>query len=53
MMQHQKTDKRDEKAAIKNCELFINNNNNTHVDNAKDLDVVISMYNLAQYSDNY
>ena len=27
--------------------------NNTQVDNAKDIDVVISMYNLLEYSDNY
>ena len=27
--------------------------NNTQVDNAKDLDVVMPMYNLIEYSDNY
>ena len=27
--------------------------NNTQVDNADDLDVVIPMYNLIEYSDNY
>ena len=27
--------------------------NSTQVDNAKDLDVVMSMHNLAEYSDNY
>ena len=40
---------------FKNCALFtdyINEINNTHVDNAKDLDVVMPMYNLVEYSDN-
>ena len=27
--------------------------NNTQVDNAKDIDVVMLMYNLIEYSDNY
>ena len=27
--------------------------NNSQVDNAKDLDVVIPVYNLIEYSDNY
>ena len=27
--------------------------NNTQVDNAKDIDIVIPMYNLIQYIDNY
>ena len=27
--------------------------NNTHIDNAKDIDIVIPMYNLIEYSDNY
>ena len=27
--------------------------NNTQVDNAKDIDIVMSMYNLIEYSDNY
>ena len=27
--------------------------NNTFVDNAEDLDIVMSMYNLLEYSDNY
>ena len=27
--------------------------NNTFVDNAKDLDIVMPMYNLLEYSDNY
>ena len=27
--------------------------NNTQVDNAKDIDIVLPMYNLIEYSDNY
>ena len=27
--------------------------NNTQVDNAKDMDIVMPMYNLIEYSDNY
>ena len=27
--------------------------NNTQVDNAKDIDIVMPMYNLIEYSDNY
>ena len=27
--------------------------NNTEIDNAKDIDIVMSMYNLIEYSDNY
>ena len=27
--------------------------NNTFVDNKKDLDIVVPMYNLLEYSDNY
>ena len=41
---------------FKNCAWFtesINTVNNTQIVNAKDLDVVIPMYNLIEYSDNY
>ena len=27
--------------------------NNTEIDNAKDIDIVMPMYNLIEYSDNY
>ena len=37
-------------ASIVNC---INGINNTQVDNAKDIDIVMSLYNLTEYSDNY
>ena len=32
---------------------YISGINNTQVDNAKDLDVIIPMYNLTKHSDNY
>ena len=28
-------------------------NNNTDIDNAKDIDIVMPMYNFIEYSDNY
>ena len=49
-------DERDKGVAFKNCAPFTNcisEINNTQVDNAKDLDIVMPMYNLIQYSDNY
>ena len=42
--------------AFKNCAHFTNCISeilNTQVDNAKDIDIVIPMYNLMEYSDNY
>ena len=39
-----------------NCALFtdcISEINNSQIDNAKDIDVVMPMYNLIEYSDNY
>ena len=47
---------RDKGVAFKNCAPFINcisEINNTQVDNAKDIDIVMPMYNLIEYSDNY
>ena len=44
------------KVIFKNCAPFtkcISEINNTQVDNAKDIDIVMSMYNLIEYSDNY
>ena len=41
---------------FKNCAPFtdcISKINNTKKDNAKDIDVVMPMYNLIEYSDNY
>ena len=49
-------DKRNKGVILKNCALFINCKseiNNTEIDNAKDIDIVMPMYNLIKYSDNY
>ena len=49
-------DERDEGVAFKNCAPFTNwisEINNTQVDNAKDIDIIMPMYNLIEYSDNY
>ena len=44
------------KVIFENCTPFTNcisEINNTQVDNAKDIDIVMPMYNLIEYSDNY
>ena len=44
------------KVIFKNCFPFTNcisEINNTRVDNAKDIDIVMLMYHLIEYSDNY
>ena len=44
------------KVIFKNCVPFTNcvsEINNTDLENAKDLDIVMPMYNLIEYSDNY
>ena len=44
------------KVIFKNCATFTNyirRINNTQVDDAQDIDVVMPMYNLIQYSNNY
>ena len=49
-------DERDKGVAFKNSAPFTNcisKINNTPVDNAKDIDIVMPMYNLIEYSDNY
>ena len=46
----------DKKVIFKNCAPFTNcisEINNTQTDNAKDIDIVMPMYNLIEYSDNY
>ena len=51
-----RTDKRNKGVAFKNCAPFTNcisEINNTQRDNAKDIDTVMPMYNLIEYSDNY
>ena len=50
------TNNTNKKVIFKNCapfKLCIRGINNTLVDNAKDSDIVMPMYNLIQYSDNY
>ena len=47
---------RNKKVIFKNCVPFtscISKINNTQVDNAKNIDIVMSMHNLIEYSDNY
>ena len=49
-------DERVKGVIFKNCAPFTNcisEINNTQVDNAKDIDIVMPMYNLIEYSDNY
>ena len=49
-------DERDKSVSLKNCAPFINcisEINNTQIDNAKDIDIIMPMYNLIEYSDNY
>ena len=49
-------DERNKRVTFKNCSPFtkcISRINNTDIDNAKDIDIVMSMYNLIEYSDNY
>ena len=49
-------DERDKGVIFKNCTPFTNcisEINNTQVDNAKDIDTVMPVYNLIEYSDNY
>ena len=44
------------KLMFKNCAPFTNcisEINNTQIDNAKDIDIVMPMYNSIEYSDNY
>ena len=49
-------DERGKEVIFKNCTSFTNcmhKINNTQLDNAKDLDVLMLMHNLIEYSDNY
>ena len=51
-----RADQRNKGAAFKNCAPFItciSEINNTQIDNCKDIDIVMPMYNLIEYSDNY
>ena len=49
-------DERDKGVVFKNCAPFINcisEINNTQIDNVKDIDIVMPMYNLIECSNNY
>ena len=49
-------DERDKGVIFKTCAPFtkcISRINNTDIDNAQDFDIVMPMYNLIEYSDNY
>ena len=49
-------DERNKGKIFKNCARFtkcINRINNTEIDNAKDIDIVMLMYNLIEYNDKY
>ena len=49
-------DERDKGVTFKNCAPFtkcISRINNTDIDNAQDVDIVMSLYNLVEYKDNY
>ena len=49
-------DNNDKEVLFKNCALFtdcISEINNTQIDNAKNIDLIMPMYNLIEYSDNY
>ena len=49
-------DERDKGVIFKSCAPFtkcISRINNTDIDNAQDIDIVMPMYNLIEYSDNY
>ena len=48
-------DERDKGVAFKNCASFncISEIYSTQIDNAKDIDIVMPMYNLIEYSDIY
>ena len=52
----ERADERDKGVTFKNCAPFtkcISRINNTDIDNAHDIDIVIPMYNVIEYSDNY
>ena len=49
-------DERKKGVAFKNCASFIiciSEINNTQIDDCKDIDIIMPMYNLIEYSDNY
>ena len=51
-----RADERKKSVAFKNrapFTIYISEINNTQIDNCKDTDIIMSMYNLIEYSDNY
>ena len=53
---NKRIDERDKGVIFKNCAPFIkciSRINGTDIDNAQDIDIVMPMYNLIEYSDNY
>ena len=55
-MLQKRLDERNKGVTFKNCAPFtkcINRINNTEIDNAKYIDIVMPMYNLIEYNDNY
>ena len=51
-----RADKRHKGVTFKNCAPFtkcISTINNTDIDNAQDIDIILPMYNSIEYSDNY
>ena len=51
-----RADERNKGVTFKNCASFtkcISRINNTEIDDAHDIDIVMLMYNLIEYSDNY
>ena len=49
-------DERDKGVTFQNCAPFtkcISRTNNTYIDKTNDIDIVMPMYNLNEYSDNY
>ena len=51
-----RADERNKSLIFKNCASFtkcISKISNTEIDNAQDIDIVMPMYNLIEYSDNY
>ena len=51
-----RADERNEGVIFKNCAPFtkcMSKINDTQIDNAQDIDIVMPMYNLIEYSDNY
>ena len=52
----ERADERDKGVTFKNCAPFtkcISRINNADIDNAHDIDIVMPMYNLIEYSDSY